>query len=85
MRDYIHFCEISIIERNCGVLFIYEGRLPFLEDDRKFVSYMVDLILAFNCKQSLHVVYMAENQKLVPNNSQPQVKIHIHYSQQKCV
>ena len=30
-------------------------------------------------------LHMAENKKLVPNNSQPQVKIHIHYSQQKCV
>ena len=37
--DNIHFCEVSsIIERNRGVLFIYEGRLPFLEDDGKFDS-----------------------------------------------
>ena len=27
-----------VIEGNCGVLFINEGRLPFLEDDSKFDS-----------------------------------------------
>ena len=77
MRDYIHFCEISTIEWNCGVLFIYEGRLPFLEDDSKFVSinlnvcqiwetlqvtqYQTALTRPFSCQFHKKNVFLSQN------------------------
>ena len=67
MRDYIHFCEVSsIIERNHGVLFIYEGRLPFLEDDSKFDSRILMSVKSERHFQVVVIMVMLSSNQLNP-------------------